>query len=163
VSAEGLARAQAIFARFPKPPCAATLGWELLDADPEAGTVRIGFEARPEFCNPAGFVQGGFLAAMLDDAMGPAVLVKSGGALFTPTIDLHVSFLAPARPGRLVAEGGIAQLGKSIAFLEAILFGPGGDPLARAAASARVVPIEQALGKSNSARPGTRPVMPSSA
>jgi uncharacterized protein (TIGR00369 family) len=135
----GLERAAAIFARFPTPPCATTLGWKLLDADPDAGTIRIGFEGRREFCNPAGFVQGGFLAAMLDDTMGPAVLVRTGGACFTPTIDLNVSFLAPARPGRLVGEGKVLQLGTTIAFLEGSLFDPEGKLLARSTASAGLV------------------------
>jgi uncharacterized protein (TIGR00369 family) len=135
-----LERAAAIFARFPTPPCATTLGWHLLAADPEAGIVRIGFEGKSDFCNPAGFIQGGFLAAMLDDTMGPAVLVKSDGAFFTPTIDLNVSFLAPARPGAFVGEGRIVQMGKTIAFLEGSLFDQDGQLVARATASARLVP-----------------------
>jgi len=139
----GLERAAAIFARFPTPPCATTLGWRLLAADPDAGTVRIGFEASQAFCNPAGFVQGGFLAAMLDDTMGPAVLVRSGGALFAPTIDLTVSFLSPARPGVLVGEGRILQLGQTIAFLEGSLFDQAGQLLARATASARLVATDR--------------------
>ena len=137
---EELERAAAIFARFPAPPCAATLGWRLIGADSEAGTVRIGFEGKRDFCNPAGFIQGGFLAAMLDDTMGPAVLVKSDGACFTPTIDLNVSFLAPARPGAFIGEGRIVQMGKTIVFLEGNLFDEEGQLVARATASARLVP-----------------------
>ena len=135
-----LERAAAIFARFPTPPCAATLGWRLIGADSEAGTVRIGFDGKRDFCNPAGFSQGGFLAAMLDDAMGPAVLVKSDGGYFTPTIDLNVSFLAPARPGAFIGEGRIVQMGKTIVFLEGSLFDQEGQLVARATASARLVP-----------------------
>jgi uncharacterized protein (TIGR00369 family) len=154
---DGLERATTIFARFPTPPCATTLGWKLLDADPEAGTVRIGFEGRREFCNPAGFVQGGFLAAMLDDTMGPAVLVKTDGAFFTPTIDLNVSFLAPARPGRLIGEGRIVQLGKTIVFLEGSLFDAQGQLVARSTASARLVPTGKLSARSlaESARAST--------
>jgi len=140
MSEDNLQRARAMFARFPTPPCAVTLGWRLLGADPEAGTVRIGFQGGSAFCNPAGFVQGGFLAAMLDDTMGPAVLVTSEGAIFAPTIDLHVSFLAPARPGAFTGEGKVVQLGKTIAFMEGALFDAEGRLVARATASARVVP-----------------------
>jgi uncharacterized protein (TIGR00369 family) len=140
MSEDGLLRAKAIFEKFPTPPCASTLGWQLLDADPEAGTVEIGFQGGREFCNPAGFVQGGFLAAMLDDTMGPAVLVRSGGEIFSPTIDLSVSFLAPAKPGAFTAKGKVIQLGKTIAFIEGALFDTEGEMVARATASARVVP-----------------------
>jgi uncharacterized protein (TIGR00369 family) len=143
MSESGLRRAAAIFARFPKPPCAATLGWELIDADPEAGTVRIQFEGRREFCNPAGYIQGGFLAAMLDDTMGPAILVKSNGELFTPTIDLNVSFIEPAPPGRLVGNGRVVHQGKSVAFLEGSLFDGGGTLVARATSSARLVSTQK--------------------
>jgi uncharacterized protein (TIGR00369 family) len=96
-----------------------------------------------DFCNPAGFIQGGFLAAMLDDTMGPAILVKSDGTVFTPTIDLHVSFLAPARPGNFVGEGKVVQLGKTIAFVEGALFDDHGILVAKATASARVVPTSR--------------------
>jgi uncharacterized protein (TIGR00369 family) len=128
-----------VFDRFPKPACATLLGWNLLDHDIDRGWARIGFEARPEFLNPAGFVQGGILAAMLDDTMGPLVLLKSDGRLYTATINMTVSYLAPARPGPLFGEGKILQLGKTIAFLEACLGDRDGNIVARATSSARLV------------------------
>jgi uncharacterized protein (TIGR00369 family) len=128
-----------IFDRFPKPPCAEHLGWTLLDADAEAGWIKIGFTARPEFRNPAGFVQGGFLAAMLDDTMGPAVLMKSGGRVYTATIDLRVSYIAPAKIGSFVGEARVVQIGRTIAFAEAKLFDADGALVATATTSARVI------------------------
>jgi uncharacterized protein (TIGR00369 family) len=115
----------------------------LIDADPEAGTVQIQFDGKREFCNPAGRIQGGFLAAMLDDTMGPAVLVKSDGALFTPTIDLNVCFIEPASPGRLTGHGKIVHQGKTIVFLEGALFDAHGTLVARATASARLVSMRK--------------------
>jgi hypothetical protein len=66
-----------VFDSFPKPPCAETLGWTLLDADPATGTIHVAFDAHHGFCNPGGNIQGGFLAAMLDDTLGPTVLVRT--------------------------------------------------------------------------------------
>jgi uncharacterized protein (TIGR00369 family) len=132
-----------IFARFPAPPVVKLLGWTLLDGDAQKGWVKIAFEGKPEFLNPAGFVQGGILAAMLDDTMGPVVLVMSNGTLYTATIDMNVSFLAPAKPGPLVAEGRVVQMGKTIAFMEAAICDADGVMLARATGSARLVPIEK--------------------
>ena len=132
-----------IFDRFPKPPCAELLGWEVVDQDPARGWIKIAFQARTEFLNPAGFVQGGLLAAMLDDTMGPAVLVMSEGRLFTSTLDLNVSFLAPAKPGRLTGEGQVIQLGKTIAFIEGRLTDETGALVARATSTARLVPTER--------------------
>jgi len=130
---------------LPTPPCAELLGWHVLDARPTEGWIRIGFVAKPEFTNPAGFVQGGFLAAMLDDTMGPAAFVMSEGALYTVSVDFHVSFLAPAKPGPLIGEGRVVQLGKSIGFLEATLSDQAGTRIARATSSARLVPAAKAL------------------
>ncbi len=128
-----------------RPPCAGLLGWELLDARPNEGWIRIGFEGRREFLNPAGCIQGGFLAAMLDDTMGPAAFIMGQGHIFTPTIDMHVTFLAPAKLGRLTGEGRVTQMGKTICFLEASLSDAAGVLVARATASARVVAAEKAL------------------
>jgi uncharacterized protein (TIGR00369 family) len=132
-----------VFDRFPKPACAELLGWRLLAQDATKGWVRIGFEGRHAFLNPAGFIQGGLVAAMLDDSMGPAILVMTEGRSYTVTIDMNVSFLAPAKPGRLIGEGQVLQLGKTIAFLEGRLSDEEGMLIARATSSARVVPVER--------------------
>jgi uncharacterized protein (TIGR00369 family) len=121
------------------PPSAKLLGWHLLDARPKEGWVKVGFDGRAEFCNPAGFVQGGLLAAMLDDTMGPAVFMMTEGKLYTTTISLTVNFLAPARPGPITAEAKVTQLGKTIAFVEGKLTAKDGTPLATASVSARLL------------------------
>ena len=82
--------------------------------------------AGEDFCNPAGFVQGGILSAMLDDTMGPAVFVMTEGKLYTATITMTVNFLAPAKPGPIVGEANVTQLGKTIAFVEGKLMAEDG-------------------------------------
>ena len=131
---------------YPRPPCADLLGWHVLDARPEDGWIRIGFQARAEFRNPAGNIQGGFLTAMLDDTMGPAIVVHSAGARFSTTIDMNVSFLAPAKVGPLFGEGQVIQLGKTVGFVEARLMDAQGTILARATSTVRLVATEKALG-----------------
>jgi uncharacterized protein (TIGR00369 family) len=127
------------------PPSSKLLGWHLLDARPSEGWIRIGFEGKQEFCNPAGFIQGGILSAMLDDTMGPAVFVMTDGKLYTATITMTVNFLAPARPGPIVGEATVTQLGKTIAFVEGRLMAEGGTLLATATASARLVDTAKAI------------------
>lgn len=131
---------------FPTPPCAVLLGTRVVEARPRDGWVRMAFDGRAEFCNPAGYIQGGFLAAMLDDAMGPAALIMTGGSTFTATIDMTVSFLAPAKPGPIFAEAQVVQLGKSVGFLEGRLLDADGAVLARATASARLVSTAKLTG-----------------
>jgi uncharacterized protein (TIGR00369 family) len=129
----------ALFKGMPPPPSATHLGARFLEVDVKAGRVVIEFEARPEFVNPAGVVQGGFLAAMLDDTMGPAGAIASRGEFFTSTIDMTVSFLAPAKVGKLIGRGEVLQLGGTIAFLAATLEDPDGRIVARATSSARLI------------------------
>ena len=131
--------------RIATPPAATLLGWHLLDARPGEGWIRIGFEGKREFCNPAGFVQGGILAAMLDDTMGPAVFAHTNGATYVATIDMTVSFLAPARVGPIYGEGQVVQLGKTVGFVEARLMDEDGVWLAKASSSVRLIPSDRAL------------------
>jgi uncharacterized protein (TIGR00369 family) len=130
---------------FTAPPSSRLLGWRLLDARPRDGWVRIGFDGKPEFCNPAGFIQGGILSAMLDDTMGPAVFVMSEGRLYTATITMTVNFLAPANPGPITGEANVTQLGKTIAFVAGRLTADNGTVLATATTSARLVETAKAI------------------
>jgi uncharacterized protein (TIGR00369 family) len=127
------------------PPCSRMLGWHVLDARPSEGWIRIGFDGKAEFCNPAGFIQGGILSAMLDDTMGPAVFIKTDGRLYTATISLTVNFLAPAKVGPIVGEGKVVQIGKSVAFIEAKLTGAQGAVLATSTAAARLIETAKAV------------------
>lgn len=130
---------------IPVPPCARHLGWRLLEDDAAAGRVRIGFTPREEFLNPAGNIQGGFLTAMLDDCMGPAVWFYSQARLYTVTIGINVSFLRAVRLEPLVGEGRVVQLGRTVGFVEARLFDGRERLLAQASASVRLLAAEHAL------------------
>jgi len=127
------------------PPSAKLLGWHLLDAKPKEGWIKVGFDGKAEFCNPAGFVQGGLLSAMLDDTMGPAAFIMTEGELYTTTISLTVNFLAPAKPGPITAEAKVTQLGKTIAFVEGKLMAADGTLLATASMSARLLEAARVL------------------
>jgi uncharacterized protein (TIGR00369 family) len=98
--------------RLPAPPCAQTLGIEFVQIDGERGIVEVEFEAIPEFLNPAGNVQGGFLAAMLDDTMGTALAATLDPEQFSPTVNLNVQFHRPARPGPLKGLGRVVTRGR---------------------------------------------------
>jgi len=124
--------------RAAPPPAAVLLGWELVSVDPEAGTIEVAFTASEQFRNPVGVIQGGFLAAMLDDTLGPALVATLGPGQFAPTTDLHVQFLRPARPGRLTGRGRIVRRGKDVAFLAGELYDEAGQMVATATATAQI-------------------------
>ena len=124
------------------PPTSALLGMTILAIDSAAGTVRMSFTPKPDFCNPAGNIQGGFVVAMLDDAAALAAIITSGASIYVPTIELKTSFFAPARGGEPVfAEGRCLKLGKRIAFMEADLTDAAGTLLARLSTSAVPLPM----------------------
>jgi uncharacterized protein (TIGR00369 family) len=129
----------AIEGRLPLPPAAITLGWELLSADPERGEIEVRFHAGQQFSNPMGNIQGGFLAAMLDDTLGPALVATLPDGEFAPTLELKVSFLRPAKPGQLIGRGRVVHRGGTIAFLAGDLYDSDGKVVASATATALVV------------------------
>ena len=121
-----------VFDRLPAPPSAKLLGWTLRAIDPSAGTIEVGFTADERFTNPGGTIQGGFLAAMLDETQGPALVAMTDGKVYVPTIDFTISFLKAALPGAFVGKGRVVNMGKTIVFTEAELFDETGDLVARA-------------------------------
>jgi len=121
--------------RLPQPPAAHTLGMEIRGVSADGSRIEIDFEGRPAFCNPAGHIQGGFLAAMLDDTMGPVLAATLARGEFAPTVNLNVSFARPAVPGRIYAMGRVVRRGGQICLLAAELY-QGGELLATATASA---------------------------
>lgn len=124
------------FSTMPTPPVAQLLGWRFISWHEDTATLTVAFEGKPEFTNPTGAIQGGLLTAMLDDCMGPAILAKSGGRLYGPTIDLQVQFLRPVLPGPIRVVGRVIRMGRSVAHLDAELFDSNERLAARAMASA---------------------------
>jgi uncharacterized protein (TIGR00369 family) len=124
--------------RAAPPPAAELLGFKLIDIDPEAGAIEVAFTATEQFLNPAGTIQGGFLAAMLDDTLGPALVATLGDGEWAPTTDLHVQFLRPAAPGELRGSGRIVRRGKDVAFMAGELRNGEGELVATATATAAI-------------------------
>jgi uncharacterized protein (TIGR00369 family) len=129
--------------RVPGPPAALLLGFKMLDVDPERGHIRVQFEAKREFTNPVGAIQGGFLAAMLDDTLGPALKATLAEDQWAPTLDLKVSFVRPARPGILIGEGRVVSCGRTIAFLAGELKTVSGELVATATATALITRLRE--------------------
>ena len=107
--------------RLPPPECAKTLGIEIVRYDLSAHTVELEFEGRPEFANPIGNVQGGFLSAMLDDAMGLASATTMKIGEFAPTLNLNVQFYRPAKIGKLQGSGRVTMRGGEVLQLSSDL------------------------------------------
>lgn len=133
---------------FPGPPDAlqrALGGTGERHLDGEAGTARLHFRVRPEFCHTGGIAQGGFVTGWLDAAMAHAIMARLGeqaASIWIATLELKVSFLSAARQDtEVVAEGRIVKQGRSVVFLEASLMGPDGALLATCSSTAKLVEL----------------------
>ncbi|MGA1341912.1 MAG: PaaI family thioesterase [Hyphomonas sp.] len=126
-----------------RPPCSDTLGMRLVDLSQARQWVRMDFDVPQMFANPTGAVQGGFIAAMMDEAMSTAVIIASNVTMTAPTLEMKTSYLKRLMPGQASVEARILKLGKSAAFMEADCFDAGGDLVARATATAIPMPFKR--------------------
>ena len=127
--------------RAPVPPAARTLGFEFLDADPDQGTISVAFDGAESFTNPFGEVLGGFLAAMLYDTVGPALLATLPPGRFIKTLDLNTTFVRPTATGRLTGRGRVVTRNGDNATLEGTLYDADDRIIATATATALVVDV----------------------
>ena len=103
-----------------RPPCTETLGMQLTAVDQAAMVTRFAFEARAEFANPTGAIQGGFICAMLDEAMSTAAIIASNVTMNAPTLEMKISYLRPLFVGKASAEAKILKWGRSTCFIDTL-------------------------------------------
>jgi uncharacterized protein (TIGR00369 family) len=117
-----------------------TLGMVCVDkATPGRCVWRMTADER--FANPAGIMQGGFLGAFADSAMGAAaVTFVQGRKVFAANAEMKISFLAPVPLGSvLTCTADVVSGGGRVAFVEAsVVADPLGtaDPVAADASAA---------------------------
>jgi uncharacterized protein (TIGR00369 family) len=102
------------------PNCDLTLGVTCVDkATPGRSVWEMPADER--FENPAGLIQGGFLAALADSSMGAAaVTFAQGRKVSIANAEMKVSFLAAVRSGtNLRCEAVVVSGGRRTAFVEA--------------------------------------------
>lgn len=119
-----------------RPPCSDTLGMRLAALSQDEKWVRMEFDVPQMFANPTGAVQGGFISAMMDEAMSTAVIIASNVTMTAPTLEMKTSYLKRLMPGPASVTARILKLGKSAAFMEADCFDAAGDLVARSTATA---------------------------
>lgn len=126
-----------------RPPCSDTLGMRLTAVNQDQKTIIMAFDVSPSFANPTGAVQGGFVSAMLDEAMSTCCIIASNITMTAPTLEMKTSFLRPLFPGPATVEARIVKWGKSAAFMEAEAFDPDGRLVAKASATALPKPFKR--------------------
>jgi acyl-coenzyme A thioesterase PaaI-like protein len=118
--------------RFP-PPVFETMRGELLDLDLEKGILRARYPVLEEYLNPYSSLQGGIIAAAVDNTLGPlSVLVAPPNV--TRKLELTYSLPIRLNQGFLNVEAGfLGQDGLRLLF-KAEVRDPEGRRMARAKA-----------------------------
>ena len=120
--------------------------WEPLYSRPGAASVEIGLIVAAVHCNSRGFVHGGVIAALADNAMGLSygmarsrARVDSATHSGAVTVSLALDYAASAKMGQwLQITPRVLKAGRSIGFVDALVTADG-DIVARASATFRLV------------------------
>ena len=116
-----------------------TAPWEPLYRRISGDTVVLGVRAREAHCNARGFVHGGLIAALADNAMGLSCARRMGDLASLVTVNLTVDFLGSALTGQwLEFDTVFVKVGGTLCFTQAFVTADG-QPCARANAVVRVV------------------------
>lgn len=110
------------------PPCFEEMEAEVIDVDPKAGRLVVRFPNPERYQNPVGFMQGGMIAAALDNVFGPLTYLMGEAAL---TTNVQVSYVQPVTPDleTIVVEATIAQKSPPHLFLDGRVMNEARDTL----------------------------------
>ena len=113
--------------------------WEPIYARKAQGAVVLGLRAGRAHTNSRGFVHGGLISALADNAMGLTCARKLGDAASLVTVNLTLDFLGSAFAGQwLEFDTVFVKPGGTLSFTQAFVTADG-QPCARANAVFRVV------------------------
>jgi uncharacterized protein (TIGR00369 family) len=114
----------------------------------EAVSGRMVFQGRPSrrFYNPIGTVHGGWIATLLDSAVGCAVHTMLVPGQGYTTLELKVNYLRAVtdQTGPLRAEGRVLRLSRQVGLADGRLFDAAGKIYAHATTTCLIFPLPPA-------------------
>lgn len=128
-----------------------TLGLVRILAMEAEGRAAIEYEAGLHMCHSGGVVQGGFVTGWIDAAMAHAAIAMAGPHIVPMSLELKVSFFAPARPGLVTAEAWVERRGRTTCFFEGRLLNASGKVLAKASSTLMLMDRERVESASRTA------------
>lgn len=85
------------------------------------GSAVLKMTVRPDMYNGVGWLQGGMLAAIADEAMALALYTRLAPGEGIATISESTSFIRGVREGTVVAEAQVIRKGRRVAFMESVV------------------------------------------
>ena len=126
------------------PPVFTEMGAEIVGyVEGESMTVRFPFDAR--FTNPMGVMQGGMIAAAMDNALGPLSFLVAPPSV---TTQFNLSFLRPVSPDLpyFEVEARLDEKTRQYLFMSARAADPEGRTLALAHVTCFILPAREPAG-----------------
>lgn len=116
-----------------------TAPWEPIFRRVREGSFALGFVIGPAHCNARGFLHGGVIAALADNAMGLTYVTALGEGRSALTLSLTTDFVGVGHPGQwLEIAPRLIKAGRSIGFVDALISADDA-PIARASATFKAV------------------------
>ena len=116
---DGRTRWDAIAAGEVRFPVNETLGFELVPTDDPTESVSFTWEVSAQYCNSAGTLQGGMLAAFADAALGTVTTPHFSEDHYPALAEMKISIMRPAVAGdKLTATGRVLKAGRRVLFAE---------------------------------------------
>lgn len=128
-------------------PLGEFLGLNIHQGEPLSGRGQVILEVGENHLNPNGVAHGAVAFAMMDTAMGAAVMTMVPEGDLCATIELHSRFHRPVGPGPLVAKASVLTPGRRVVQVEARTVDGEGRLVASATASFAV--LRQRAGNEN--------------
>jgi uncharacterized protein (TIGR00369 family) len=104
-------------------PFSRHLGAELIEF--EQGRAVLALEVRPEFLQQHGFVHGGVVSYLIDNA-----ITFAGGSVLgekVVTVEFKVNYIRPARGQRLIATATVEGAGSRLAVCRCVVMAKNGE------------------------------------
>ena len=117
----------------------ATDPWEPLFSRRRDKIVQLGVWLREAHCNSRGFLHGGVIAALADNAMGHSCVATHQAARSALTVSLSVDYVASAKIQQwLLIDPRVVRTGGTLGFVDALVTADG-EIIARANATFRLL------------------------
>lgn len=115
------------------PPVFLEMGGEFVDIDLTTKTVELRFPVVERYQNPMGNMQGGIIAAVVDNAIGPLSFLVAPPSV---TKTLHMEYVRPVTPdlAHVLVTARCEEVGEREATFTAVVMSTEGQELARATA-----------------------------